>query len=35
MYPATDELLEPIKPRFTKLDLWDGGAYENLGLEPL
>ena len=33
--PATDTLLEPIKPRFMKVDLWDGGAYENLGLEPL
>lgn len=33
--PANDELLEPIKPRFTTVNLWDGGAYENLGLEPL
>ena len=26
---------EPIEPLFPKVHLWDGGVYDNLGLEPL
>lgn len=33
--PATGELLEPIQPPLKRVRLWDGGVYENLGIEPL
>jgi NTE family protein len=33
--PATDRPLEKCKPPVTSVRLWDGGAYENLGLENL
>ncbi len=25
----------PVEPKFKKLNIWDGGAYDNLGIEPL
>jgi NTE family protein len=33
--PATKQALRQDLPRRTKVRLWDGGAYENLGLEAL
>jgi NTE family protein len=33
--PATRKPLEGIRPRLDVVHLWDGGAYENLGLEAL
>ena len=33
--PATGKPLEPCIPPRTRVRLWDGGAYENLGLEAL
>lgn len=33
--PATSEPKEEIHVSLGKVTLWDGGAYENLGLEPL
>ena len=33
--PATRELQEKIKPASNQVSLWDGGAYENLGLEAI
>lgn len=33
--PATKEPLRKIEPGLQKVRLWDGGAYENLALEPL
>lgn len=33
--PATRKPLSAIKPPLNTVHLWDGGAYENLGLEPL
>jgi NTE family protein len=33
--PATRKPLHVIEPPFEVVRLWDGGAYENLGLEPL
>lgn len=33
--PATSEPIEEIDISSDKVKLWDGGAYENLGLEPL
>lgn len=33
--PATDQPRRPIARPFETVTLWDGGAYENLGLEPL
>jgi NTE family protein len=33
--PATRRPLEKISPPITSVRLWDGGAYENLGLEGL
>ena len=33
--PATDEPRGRKERRFDSVRLWDGGAYENLGLEPL
>ena len=33
--PATKAPIEPIEPPVKSVRLWDGGAYENLGLEPL
>jgi NTE family protein len=27
--------LAPFTPKFTRVHLWDGGVYDNLGLEPL
>ncbi len=33
--PATGKALEPCAPTSTTVRLWDGGAYENLGLEAL
>jgi NTE family protein len=33
--PATREPVRPKTPSFPSVRLWDGGAYENLGLEPL
>ena len=33
--PATRQALEPRTPPMTMVHLWDGGAYENLGLEAL
>lgn len=33
--PATRQALEPCIPRVTTVRLWDGGAYENLGLEAV
>lgn len=30
-----DELIENYKPPFSKLHLYDGGVYDNLGIEPL
>ena len=29
------ETIEPTQPKFSKLHLWDGGLYENLGVETL
>lgn len=29
------QLLTPVDPLFQKVHLWDGGVYDNLGLEPL
>jgi NTE family protein len=33
--PASRKPLHVIKPPLNAVRLWDGGAYENLGLEPL
>lgn len=33
--PATRKPLHAIKPPLDAIHLWDGGAYENLGVEPL
>ena len=33
--PATDEPRDPIKPMRDSVRLWDGGVYENLGMEPV
>jgi NTE family protein len=33
--PATRQPIKPKIPMATAVHLWDGGAYENLGLEPL
>ena len=33
--PATREPIERIRPKHDTVRLWDGGAYENLGLETL
>jgi NTE family protein len=33
--PATSQPLERIAPSHEKVRLWDGGAYENLGLEAM
>lgn len=33
--PATRKPLQKITPQLDVIHLWDGGAYENLGLEPL
>jgi NTE family protein len=33
--PATRKPLNAVKPPLDAVRLWDGGAYENLGLEPL
>lgn len=33
--PATSEPIRKITPSLKRVTLWDGGAYENLGLEPL
>lgn len=33
--PATRKPLHGIRPTLDAVHLWDGGAYENLGLEPL
>jgi NTE family protein len=33
--PATDEPLHPVKPARKDVRLWDGGVYENLGVEPV
>jgi len=33
--PATRTARNPIRPPLSSVRLWDGGAYENLGLEPL
>jgi NTE family protein len=33
--PATSEPICEITPSLKRVTLWDGGAYENLGLEPL
>ena len=33
--PATSRPVAATQPRFTRIHLWDGGAYENLGLEPI
>jgi len=33
--PATDEPVRPVKPMSTTVRLWDGGVYENLGVEPV
>jgi NTE family protein len=33
--PATRKPLRDIKPPLKRIHLWDGGAYENLGLESL
>jgi NTE family protein len=32
-YEGIDEV--PTKPAFRKIHLWDGGVYDNLGIEPL
>jgi len=33
--PATDEPRQPITPIRDAVRLWDGGVYENLGMEPV
>lgn len=33
--PATRQPVEQKQPPYAKVHLWDGGAYENLGLEPI
>ena len=33
--PATSEPTAPQEPSLRQIHLWDGGAYENLGIEPL
>jgi NTE family protein len=33
--PATDQPIKKIKPPAKNVYLWDGGVYENLGIEPL
>ncbi|MBS0546103.1 MAG: patatin-like phospholipase family protein [Proteobacteria bacterium] len=33
--PATRKPLEAASPSLAAVNLWDGGAYENLGLEPV
>jgi NTE family protein len=33
--PATNRPVATTEPRFARVHLWDGGAYENLGLEPV
>jgi NTE family protein len=33
--PATDEPIKPIFPMRDPVRLWDGGVYENLGMEPV
>jgi NTE family protein len=33
--PATNKPIATTRPLATKVHLWDGGVYENLGLEPL
>jgi NTE family protein len=33
--PATDEPQDPITPMRPSVRLWDGGVYENLGMEPV
>lgn len=33
--PATRQPIEKKQPPHAKVHLWDGGAYENLGLEPI
>lgn len=33
--PSTGELVEPMMPPRETVRLWDGGVYENLGIEPL
>lgn len=33
--PATDAPVKSRRPALKKVTLWDGGVYENLGLEPL
>jgi NTE family protein len=33
--PATKKPLQKVEPRNAKVRLWDGGAYENMALEPL
>lgn len=33
--PANEQALGRKEPAFGSIKLWDGGAYENLGLEPL
>lgn len=32
---ATDEPKDPIEPMRSSVRLWDGGVYENLGMEPV
>jgi NTE family protein len=34
-YGASMETLQPVPANFSKLHLYDGGVYDNLGLEPL
>lgn len=33
--PATKAPTRKLEPRYSKVRLWDGGAYENMALEPL
>ena len=33
--PATDQPVRPIAPMLASVRLWDGGVYENLGMEPI
>ncbi|WP_449225052.1 patatin-like phospholipase family protein [Azospirillum argentinense] len=33
--PATKDPIEKIEPKYRSVRLWDGGAYENMGLEAL
>jgi NTE family protein len=32
---TAEHMVEPIKPAFRRLHLWDGGVYDNLGMEAL